>query len=288
MDTPTVVSLLPATTEISTQLGVIPEAVSHTCDYPPAVKGQPVITEFDGEQYSLRESLLQDINPDVILTQSLCGECAIDSPAVEKKIEEMNLDSSIVSTHTTGTEDLFDNIQNIGVAVNRRSEAQSYVDKLRTRLDSLKTRTQSLAERPTVLVLDWIEPTMIARGWVPELVEIGGGIYDDMSQPPEIEEKDEWNLLRSVDPDIIIVAPCNYSTDESCKQLYTLQTMPEWSELTAVRNNEIYFMDGNHYVNRPGPRLIETARYFAGLIHPDRFNAPPSEVVRSISTVIQS
>jgi iron complex transport system substrate-binding protein len=31
-------------------------------------------------------------------------------------------------------------------------------------------------------------------------------------------------------------------------------------------------------VNRPGPRLVETAEHLAGLVHPDVFETPPRDV----------
>ena len=46
---------------------------------------------------------------------------------------------------------------------------------------------------------------MITRGWVPELVAIAGGIYDDPSQPTGIEEKMSGIYFSQLTPHIIIV-----------------------------------------------------------------------------------
>lgn len=92
-------SLLPSSTEIVYALGLGDDlvAVTHECDYPAAVAGKPIITRsnIDSERLSSREidalvrseshdhrslyrldrDLLEQLNPDLILTQELCDVC---------------------------------------------------------------------------------------------------------------------------------------------------------------------------------------------------------------------
>jgi iron complex transport system substrate-binding protein len=39
----------------------------------------------------------------------------------------------------------------------------------------------------------------------------------------------------------------------------------------------MHVVDGNAYVNRPGPRLVDTAEIFASAIHGERFGAALSD-----------
>ena len=57
---------------------------------------------------------------------------------------------------------------------------------------------------------------------------------------------------------------------------------PEWQQLPAVRNRRVYAVDGNAYLNRPGPRIVDSAELLAGLIQPGFFAAkiPPDSYVR--------
>ena len=88
------VSFLPAATEMVYALGLHDQLVgiSHECDFPPAVKTKPVLVrpalalgkmtlrEIDlavaerirsgGSLYSIDETLLSELKPDLILTQS--------------------------------------------------------------------------------------------------------------------------------------------------------------------------------------------------------------------------
>ena len=40
------------------------------------------------------------------------------------------------------------------------------------------------------------------------------------------------------------------------------------ADLPAVRNGEVYVADGNHYFNRPGPRLVESLEIMAEILNP--------------------
>src|SRR5262245_51153677 len=96
-----IVSLLPSCTEIVCALGLEDSllGVTHECDYPPPVQGQPklaasrishetmtsaqidhaVRTQLDGHGsiYDLDEEQLRRLKPDLILTQELCDVCAV-------------------------------------------------------------------------------------------------------------------------------------------------------------------------------------------------------------------
>src|SRR5260221_6680941 len=95
-----IVSFLPSATEMACALGLDDRLVgiTHECDYPPSVKGKPIVvrsavpvetmTQAEIDQsvserlqnglsvYQVDERLLQELAPDLILTQDLCQVCA--------------------------------------------------------------------------------------------------------------------------------------------------------------------------------------------------------------------
>jgi iron complex transport system substrate-binding protein len=77
-----------------------------------------------------------------------------------------------------------------------------------------------------------------------------------------------WESLVAARPDVVIVAPCGFALDRTRGELAALTARPEWEALPAVRNGRAYAVDGNAYVSRPGPRLIDSAELLAGLIQP--------------------
>src|SRR5947208_6428834 len=94
-------SLLPSATEIVADLGLIDAlvGVSEECAWPPEVKGKPVVTAArvdtrslpDGEidrvvresvaggssLYAVDADLIDELKPDVLITQDLCTVCAV-------------------------------------------------------------------------------------------------------------------------------------------------------------------------------------------------------------------
>jgi iron complex transport system substrate-binding protein len=41
--------------------------------------------------------------------------------------------------------------------------------------------------------------------------------------------------------------------------------------LRAVKSGEVYLADGNQYLNRPGPRIVDSLAILAEILHPDAF-----------------
>jgi hypothetical protein len=107
-----IVSLLPSATEIVCALGLgeCLVARSHECDYPPEIQDRPVITyslippdlpshEIDrmvsetllthATLYGLDVELLQQLDPDLLITQALCDVCAVSFNSVQEAVAQL-------------------------------------------------------------------------------------------------------------------------------------------------------------------------------------------------------
>jgi iron complex transport system substrate-binding protein len=113
---------------------------------------------------------------------------------------------------------------------------------------------------------------MAAGNWVPELLDRAGaenlfgsaGLHSPWMS---------WEALLASDPDVIITMPCGFDLARTRKELYWLTDRPEWSKLRAVESGQVYLADGNQYLNRPGPRIVESLEILAEILHPDLFEA---------------
>ena len=287
-----VLSLLSSATEVVYALGCEDQLVgrSHECDYPPAVMTLPICTKpkfnVDGSSievdekvksilqnalsvYYINEDLLKELKPDIILTQSQCEVCAVsekDVKGVVKNITGINPD--IISVEPNSVKDIFKDIKIIAEALNVVDKGADLIEFMKYRIRTLKKSYDDKSEL-TVAAIEWIDPLMAAGNWVPELIEMAGGINlfgEAGKHSPWMEYKD----LIEKDPDNIIIMPCGYNIQKSIIEIDSLIKQKGWKEINAVQNDKVYITDGNQYFNRPGPRIIESLEILIEIFHNDK------------------
>ncbi|MFL2995147.1 MAG: cobalamin-binding protein [Candidatus Neomarinimicrobiota bacterium] len=287
-----VLSLLSSTTEVVYALGCEDQLVgrSHECDYPPAVMTLPICTkpkfnvdgsskEVDGQVksilqnalsvYYINEDLLKELKPDIIFTQSQCEVCAVsekDVKSVVKNITGINPD--IISVEPNSVKDIFKDIKIIAEALNVVDKGADLIDFMKNRIRTLK-KSYDVKSELTVAAIEWIDPLMAAGNWVPELIEMAGGINlfgEAGKHSPWMEYKD----LIENDPDNIIIMPCGYNIQKSIIEIDSLIKQKGWKEINAVQNDKVFITDGNQYFNRPGPRIIESLEILIEIFHNDK------------------
>lgn len=284
---PRVVSLLPSATEIAVALGLGDQLVgrSHECDFPSFVAGLPVLTATKLRKglssmeietrvqeivraglsvYEVDAVRLQQLRPDVILTQSQCAVCAVTPRDLEEALATwIGRPPTLVSLAPDDLADVWGDFRRVGEATGRPAQADQAVAALQGRLAQL--RAGSPADRPTVLALEWIDPLMAAGNWVPELIEAAGGI-PLLAAAGQHSPWITWQDVEAADPDVIVMMPCGYRLAQTLAERGVLEEQAAWRELRAVRSGRVFVADGHHFFNRPGPRLVESAGIIAELL----------------------
>lgn len=289
-----IVSLLPSCTEIICALGFEAELVgrSHECDYPASIKDRPILTaprfKVDGSSREIDESVktllentlsvyeldaeqLRDLAPDVIVTQSQCEVCAVSFDEVKRAADEwLENPAEIVSLQPNSLNDVFADMKRVGAALNVEGRADDLVRDLQRKMVIISQRANML-ERPSVALIEWIDPLMIGGNWMPTLVEMSAGnhVLGESGQPSRWIG---WEELIDADPDILVIAPCGFNIGQSLNDIPALLSHPDWRYLRAVRLGQVYIADGHQYFNRPGPRLVESLEILAEIMHPYAFS----------------
>jgi iron complex transport system substrate-binding protein len=295
-----IVSLLPSATEILFAIGAGDRVVgvTHECDYPEEAKTRPALTssllphELDAagidrhvrsrvhagsSLYGLDDAKLAALEPDLIVTQELCAVCAVSYEIVDRAAKRLRGDPRIVSLEPSSLDDVFSTITFLGELAGARDGAAALLERLRGRIAALRERTEphdgaatAGEARARVLVLEWTDPPMSAGHWTPGLVELAGG-EPLLADPAANSRVLDWDAIVASDPDVVIVAPCGFDLARTQREIAALphEAARAFASLRAVREQRAYAMDGNAYVNRPGPRLVDTAELFAAALAGD-------------------
>ena len=283
-----IVSLLPSATELLFAVGAGGDvvAVTHECDHPPQVLNLPKVTSSSGPNledaaeidrhvraaihagsslYALDSTLLERLEPDLIVTQELCPVCAVSYEIVARAATRLRSDPRIVSLEPSSLEDVFANIAMLGDVTGHSEEARRTVRDLRMRVEVLQRRDEKMMR---TLVLEWTDPPMSAGHWIPEVVELAGG-SPILAHPGANSQPLAWDAIAAADPYAVIVAPCGFDLDKTNRAVARLDGIAQWRSLRARRAGRVLAMDGNAYLSRPGPRLVDaaeiTARWYTTL-----------------------
>ena len=299
-----IVSLLPSTTEIVFDLGLADQllGVTFECNFPAeARQGREIVVggmdtkhltplEIDelvrarlaagDELYSLDDAALARCNPDLILSQDLCRVCAVPSGEVDLAVARLNCQATVLQIDPHSLAEVIDSVQTVADATGVPERGRTLVLALHQRLATLRERTDSHlagSERPTVFVLEWIDPPFVGGHWVPDIVLAAGG-QPVLARPAERSVPTTWEVIREADPDHIIVAPCGYGLPGAVEQAQqVLDQMPTRAAVWAI--------DADAVVVRPGPRLVDGAEALAAAFFgPEVAGLPalPTEVIQRL------
>jgi iron complex transport system substrate-binding protein len=289
-------SLLPSATEVIALLGLSDELVgiSHECDYPPSVRSVPIMVEpmipphelassdidrqvsqlvASGQRlYRLKDHLLRQAQPDLILSQDLCHVCAVTPDQLHDALCSMPRQPTILTLNPSTVHDVIDDVVRIGDAANRSIEGHRLAAHLRDRLAAVHTRVQGISHRPRVACIEWLSPLYAAGHWVPEMVQLAGG-QDVLAQPGSPSRVVTWDEVLAAAPDILIVMPCGFSVERTHTELFQMMQQPGQWRLSPALAEHTYLVDASSYFSRPGPRLIDGIELLAAILHPsDRYH----------------
>lgn len=286
--------LISSATEIVHALGLGEFQVgrSHECDYPSSVVSLPVCTrpaipvsgssrEIDRlvkervaaavSVYEVDSALIESLRPTHIFTQTQCKVCAVSLDDVERAFkEQIGITARIVSLEPYALADLWRDIGRIAKACGCIKRGYELNVALQAKMCAIAERASAARRRPTVAALEWLDPLMAGGNWVPELIGMAGGI-NLFGLAGEHSPWMEWQQVTASDPDVIVALPCGFDLARTRNEMHWLTDRPEWNRLKAVQTGRVFICDGNQFMNRPGPRLLESLQAFTEMLHPELF-----------------
>jgi len=283
-------SFLPSATEILYALGLgnSVAGVTFECDFPPEAARKTVVVntnlahdltsaeiDHDVNEYSSHgESLyrvdirkLEAIRPDLIVTQELCDVCAISTSYVAKAVHQLSSKPRVLSLTPHALEDVLKDILRVGEATDRDAEARELVSSLRERIAKVGQMTKP--QKPTVVCLEWLSPPFNGGHWIPEMIDLAGGV-DPLGKLGKDSYRMEWDQVLRVDPDVVLVMPCGHNLERSVQEYHATQFPKGWKQVRAVRNGRVCAVNASAYFSRPGPRLVTGLEIMYSLLQEER------------------
>jgi iron complex transport system substrate-binding protein len=277
-----IVSLLPSATDIVAELGLLDSLVgiSDDCNWPPEVSSKPLVarTRIDVSEltsaeidalvsqsaseshslYAVDAELMDELKPDLVITQDLCEVCAVSSGDLATACP---IGTEVFSMNPRSLDDVVESVITLADQLGVHERGIAVADEMRAKIQTVRTAVAGL-ERPRVFVAEWMDPPYGSGHWLPEMVEAAGGT-NVLSKPGEYSFATTWEAVLGEEPELIVLAACGFSLDQALERTGELRL--------PVRT---VVVDGDAHYSRPAPRVADGICQLAHLIHPDAFADP--------------
>jgi iron complex transport system substrate-binding protein len=285
-----IVSFLPSATETLYELGAGGQlvGVTHECRFPAQARKKPRVIRpsFDlgrmtGRQinskimelmrsgsdiYIVDEKALKKAKPDLIVAQGLCEVCSPFTKEISRAVSVLGGRPDVLVLDPHDLDDILVSIMDVAEKVGRVREGAKLVASLQRRIDAV--RSMKIDSKPRVLCIEWLDPLFTAGHWVPQMVEIAGGV-NGISVAGEPSRRMDIEEAAKFDPDIIVLMPCGFEITRTLKEMPALARSEKWKSLRAVRNGSVYAVNANAYFSKPGPRTVTGLEILAKILHPE-------------------
>ena len=288
-----IVSFLPSATELLFEFGVQDDlyGVTHECKYPHDAMSKPQVINSvinsdeltskeidtmtcqllnDGKDiFVLHEDNLKHANPDLIISQETCEVCAAYTNQVNKAVRILQKKPTLFSMDPHNMDGIINSAIELGKILGKEQKAKEITNALKKRIENIKKNI--IKKSPKVLAIEWIEPFFTAGHWVPEMIQIAGGI-NMISKTGEHSRRLDMDEIVKSNPEIIIMMPCGFDTQRTVTEyMKILKNNELWNSLNAVKNNQVFAVDANSFFSKPSIRTIEGIEILAKIIQPKEF-----------------
>lgn len=283
---------MPAATSIINQMGLEEYLYGVTFECP---SGKPIVvrSHLEGKDYTsaeidrivsesrqlnkglyyVDELLLKNIAPDIIFTQDVCDVCQISTSYIERALHQLKKQPRVIPLTPRNLCDIYDNAVTIARALELEEAAYSLLAQLKKRTDHITDQLRKHnAPVKRVLVMEWMDPVYNCGHWIPDLISHAGGV-DMLSNPSGYSVITPWEKITRYDPEVIVIAPCGFTTTRAMKEMHTLSSRDGWNNLAAVKQNAVYFADANLFTC-PSLHVVDGIELLSALFHPRLFELP--------------
>jgi len=290
-----VVSFLPAATKMIYDMGLQEHLYGVTFECPKEAAAQPKVVRciLEGKNYSsieidrifsaskaqgkslywVDDELLESIAPDIVFTQDVCEVCNIDTVCTETAVMKLSKTPTLVPLSPNNLQDVFECAITIAKALGREEVALQYLANLQKQTDYILDQLRAnRAPLKRVMLMEWIEPIYNCGHWIPFQIAAAGGV-DMLSNPAGDSIVTPWEKVVKYNPEVLVIAPCGFDKERTLQEITLLFAKSNWSELHAVKNNQVYIADFDMFTQPSIGTLVQGIQALACMFHPEIFKA---------------
>ena len=278
-----IVSLVPSASEILCDLGLerYLVGISHECNFPSSLQNIQTVTssnidssetqiEIDTQVrkkvndnkplYEINSDILNELTPDVIITQGVCDVCAISNDQVEVLLKgqlcTLPSSTNVLSLNGRSLQGICDDIITLGDHFECLEISQSIV---KNAMDEKNKMMELKKHNTRLLCLEWIDPYFSAGHWVPEQIEMAGFV-SAIGKPGDQSRVITTDEIIESKPDAIAVICCGYNEEKNKLFAEDILQDKRINHLLPFQNEKIYYFDSDSYFSRPTLRILEGAK----------------------------
>ncbi len=220
---------------------------------------QAVREQLAGQRslFALDSKLLESLEPDLIVTQTLCEVCAVAESEVQRAVANLKSCPKILNLEPLTLSDLYLSIRQVAHAANCPDRGEECVSSLQHRVNSVVARYQNLNSRLRTLILEWIDPLFCAGHWNPELVELAVG-QEMIGKVGKRSKTISWQELVEASPELLLISCCGFDIERTLQDVPLLESRAEWSSLPCVQNKRSLHRGWLDLLQSTGPRLVDS------------------------------
>lgn len=226
---------------------------------------------------------MREVAPTLVVTQALCEVCALPYDDVISTLDGLGIAPAVVALDPKSLGDVFEDIARVGSVAGAEEEARKIVAELRRRAHRVVALVAGLA-RPRVVCLEWLDPLMIGGHWVPEIVQLAGGL-DVLGEPGAPTRRTTLEEVVEAEPDVILLMPCGYNVERAAAEAAELECLARLRQTPAGKSGKMVAVDANSYFSRSGPRLVDGLELVAWLLH-SAVERPPPQLKDAASLLV--
>ena len=194
----------------------------------------------------------------------------MSSRQVAESTANMAKTPEVVSLDPQYLGDVLEDVRRVGRATGAEDAAAQVTARMQERIDAVTERAALADSRPRTLHLEWTDPLMCGGHWVPEMVELAGGV-NCFGDKETGSFPLEWEAVVASRPEVIVLMPCGFEVPRAMEDIPLLTAKEGWESLPAVRDGRVFAIDASNYTSRSGPRLVTGLEILAEMIHPELF-----------------